>query len=199
MPLRAQHVIDVECGRFADPRSRRVEQLEQGLVPQRLWIVAAGGFEHRGHLLDGDRLGKAAGQLRRLDLGGDVGLHHTLLEQESMEIADRGQHPRHGGCGERRIRPRAQLLCEGRDVALSDALRRRDAEGPEHREVAPQIASVCRDRVGGEPALDCHVTQVVIDGALQHGRGAHLGHLRLLSSACRAAGVPATRRSRRPD
>ena len=63
----------------------------------------------------------------------------------------------------------AQRDEEGRDRRLGDRVQRVETGGVEVLEVAPQVAPVRRERVGGQPALDRQVVEVGADRALDAG------------------------------
>ena len=90
-----REVLAVQAERFADPQSRRVQQLEErtgthtAVMVRLLGIVAAGRFEEPLGLGDGQRLGQQALGPGQLDVRGDVAFDQPLAVGEPVEPLQR--------------------------------------------------------------------------------------------------------------
>ena len=202
----AQHVtvgevIDIEPDGLGYAGAGRIEQLQQGAIPDPDRLIRRRRVEETLHLVDREGLRKSPRRLRRTQPPARVVGVDALAHQEPMPPAHRRLQP----CQARR-RGSGVGRCALRDEAVDHRGRHlrgvRDPGGQQPLPVSLEIAAVRRDRVRAQSALHGHVPQVGVEGALeQHlspGRAASAPPRGRRSRGCRCASARRARRRRRP-
>ena len=161
-------LVDVEADGLRDPRTRPVQELEQGPVPEldrRGRVAGPGRGQQPLHLVHGDRLGQPPRRRRRPHLPGRVGSGQPLRGGEGVQPAHRDHGPPGGAGGQRSVLlvPLPQPGQEGRDVRAGELAYRHLSPAGQRVAVAQQIPAVGLERAGGEPALDRQVIEVPAD------------------------------------
>ena len=142
------HVVDVESGEFTQPESRRIEQLENGVVTAAERLLVVWRLEHPRHLLLGQVCRHPHFALRRGDERASVRVDDAFATQVPEEGADGGElagggrprlpfvvkvrEERADGVAVERIRLEVALLQVGFGGDVTDELREIAVVGP-HR------------------------------------------------------------------